>query len=188
MSEIKVSEQMFIELCFEFNFNVEQIAKRLAEIPGYEVRPYRIRDRIANYRKRGLLPLESGNSVTYGQVLRGTSTLYAPDGSIKQQWVKTDQSKQDLLDQFSAAIESISNTVVPVSPIPAPDTSLASKLAVYPIGDAHIGLLAWAPETGEDCDLNIIQTRMLAAMSLLVDQALPTDECFIVDVGKLIAA
>lgn len=66
-----------------------------------------------------------------------------------------------------------------------PDISddMSDLMSVYTIGDAHIGMLSWAPETGEDNDLIIAETRHIKAMELLVTQSRPTKEAFIVDVG-----
>ena len=56
-------------------------------------------------------------------------------------------------------------------------------MTVYPIGDAHIGLLAHAPETGADSDLTIIEHNLTSAMSMLVSQANPTQTAYIADLG-----
>ena len=74
MSYIKSNE--FVELVYEAEFNLTRIAELLTErYPSYDVRPERIRNRIANYRRKGLLPLDSGNSISLGELLKGTSTL-----------------------------------------------------------------------------------------------------------------
>lgn len=64
MSYIKSNE--FVELCYEAEFNLTKLAGLLSEhCPSYSVRPQRLEQRIANYRRKGLLPLDSGNSVSH---------------------------------------------------------------------------------------------------------------------------
>ena len=56
-------------------------------------------------------------------------------------------------------------------------------MAIYPIGDAHVGMLAWKPESGADNDLVTIETALTSAIAMLVQQATPSKEAFIIDVG-----
>ena len=66
----------FVQICIEHDYNVKDICSALhALYPTQDVRPYKVEQRIANCKRRGLLPLASGNSVDTGQILRGTSTL-----------------------------------------------------------------------------------------------------------------
>ena len=66
----------FVQICIEHDYNVKAICSALHDLyPTQDVRPYKVEQRIANCKRRGLLPLSSGNSVDTGQILRGTSTL-----------------------------------------------------------------------------------------------------------------
>lgn len=183
MSYIKSNE--FVELVYEAEFNLTRIAELLTErYPSYDVRPERIRNRIANYRRKGLLPLDSGNSISLGEQLKSTSTLYDSLGNVKMQWVKSDVPKQVQLDAFESAIAAIVDRVPSTFTAPPLSTTATEELlTIYPIGDAHIGMLAWGPETGTDNDLSIIEHSLTTAMNLLVEQATPSAEAFIIDVG-----
>ena len=93
MSYIKSNE--FVELVYEAEFNLTRIAELLTErYPSYDVRPERIRNRIANYRRKGLLPLDSDNSISLGEQHKKKTTLYDSLGNVKMQWVKSDVPKQ----------------------------------------------------------------------------------------------
>jgi hypothetical protein len=54
---------------------------------------------------------------------------------------------------------------------PAPDKSSQNPdfLNVIPIGDPHIGMLAWKPETGENFDTSIAVRELRACVRLLLD-------------------
>ena len=183
---MNVSTEAFKKIAIECNIDLDTIVKTLRErYPDVEHRPYRVMERIKTLRTRGQLPLDSGNTVSIGEVLRGTSTLFSGTGAIKQQWVKTDVLKETQLTAFSTAIDSILTRLTPSVPVLSPGISEEMKdyMSIYTIGDAHIGMLSWKPETGEDNDLEISEARHIKAMELLVSQSRPTYEAFIVDVG-----
>ena len=174
----------FIELCYEHNFDVKAICNAMTNLGSGTPRPSVVRNRIANYRRKGLLPLDSGNNVDKSTVLRGLSTLYDAEGNVKQQWVKSDVAKEDVLANFELAVSNIVSSVPSTLPTPPPSITTADIMTVYPIGDAHIGLLAHAPETGADSDLSIIEHNLVSAMTMLVSQANPTETAYIADLGK----
>ena len=174
----------FVQICIENDYNIKAICNELRKLyPAQDVRPYKVEQRIANCKRRGLLPLASGNFVDRGQVLRGTSTLYDSSGNIKQQWIKSDVDKADMLATFEAAVANIASTIVPIEATMPPSIVVSDLMTVYPIGDAHIGLLAHAPETGADSDLTIIEHNLVSAMTMLVAQANPTETAYIADLG-----
>lgn len=142
-----------------------------------------VRQRIKAYRVKGLLPLDSGNKISYGEVLKGSSTLYDDQGNIKLQWVKTDIAKTDQLEAFRLAINALITDVPSPEPVCQPLYTNDNIMTVYTIGDAHIGMMAWGKESGADHDIVIAESDLLSATKLLISQSTPTTECFIVDVG-----
>ena len=181
-----IKSDVFLQIAHECNFDAKAIiAKIQADInPAYTASTTSVNNRISNYRRKGLLPLDSGNYVSLGEVLKGTSTLFDSDGSIKQQWIKTDVPRQQQLDAFKQAIETFSSSVpsaIPSKPLTTPIVD--DTMAIYPIGDAHVGMLAWKPESGADNDLVTIETALTSVTAMLVQQATPSKEAFIIDVG-----
>lgn len=55
-----------------------------------------------------------------------------------------------------------------------------------PIGDAHIGMLAWEEECGEGYDLNIAENLHKNAVDLLIDRAPNAEQCTILDLGDFL--
>lgn len=186
-----LSQDEFIDIAKKLNYSPHAIRKHIRDTinPSYNHDLSKIADRIASYRNKGLLPLESGNKVDHGQSLRGVSTLYSDTGEIKQQWVKTDVPKTQSIEAFTSAIESLSSSLPTYTPGPPPVVATLNEdcMTIYPIGDAHIGMLAHIEESGQNNDLKLSEHRLTSAMALAVDQAYPTAEAFIIDVGGLIA-
>jgi len=122
-------------------------------------------------------------------VVKGTSTLYGEDGSVKAQWVKTreDSAKvQDLVREFVAvALEDVKGLSKHVA---APEHSDADLLSVYPIGDPHFGMYAWAEEAGDDFDTAIAEKITKGAIDRLVASAPDSETALILPLGDLMHA
>ena len=93
-----------------------------------------------------------------GQVLKGVSTLYDGTGTVKAQWVKTNADDEAKAVAMRAAIEGMKDELQPIPSIPAPSPTVGDLLTGYPVGDHHMGMLAWGLETGGDSyDLKIAE-------------------------------
>ena len=182
-----IKTDTFLEIAIQHNYDAKAILEHILTNvnASYSGTITSINNRNSNYRRKGLLPLDSGNFVSLGEVLKGSSTLFDHTGAIKQQWVKTDVPKQQQLDAFEAAISTLT-TRLPAAPAVVPPVlqpAMSDLMSIYTLGDAHIGMLAWGPESGEDNDLQISEARHIQAMQMLVAQSQPTAEAFIIDVG-----
>ena len=72
-----IKTDTFIDIASQCNFDAKAIIAHIqAHInPSYNTNTTVINNRISNYRRKGLLPLDSGNFVSLGEVLKGSSTL-----------------------------------------------------------------------------------------------------------------
>lgn len=115
--------------------------------------------------------------------VKGTSTLYGPDGEIKNQWVKTGQDKEQQEEAFRAAIEAFTDNLPKEKPISAPKNTNSNLMACYPVGDHHTGMLSWDKETGQDYDLEIAEKLLMGAINHLVGMAPSCDRATLVFLG-----
>ncbi len=106
-----------------------------------------------------------------GQKLRGMSTLYRGDGSIGAQWVKTKEDDAEQAEIFRAACEAMAADLPQIAPRAAKGNYRDELMAVYPIGDPHIGMYAWQDETGDSWDLKIAERVHCGAMAELVQRS-----------------
>lgn len=185
MSYIKSNE--FVELVYEAEFSLARIGELLAErYPSYDVRPERIRNRIANYRRKGLLPLDSGNSISLGEQLKSTSTLYDSLGNVKMQWVKSDVPKQEFLAAYEEAISSIASNLPALPLTPAPSAPLLADLAtLYISNDVHFGALMWDKESGADWNVDLASATLNSAYDYLFSCSPAARIGIVVDLGDL---
>lgn len=122
-------------------------------------------------------------------VVKGMSTLYDDDGKQRLQWVKTqlDHSKvEEVLREFVEWLVKDAKGLAPA--IPAPKHSDDDLLAVYPMGDPHFGMYAWAAETGDDFDTEIAERLTCAAIDRLVASAPAAHTALILELGDFFHA
>lgn len=126
------------------------------------------------------------DQVPEGHTVSGVSTLVSGDGHTLAQWIKTrkeSESKEELLQRFIQELPKTVSARTGSIPVPPSDSQAAELLAVYPMGDPHIGMLSWAPETGEDFDLGKAQKIMTTAMRELAGRGPRTHQALIVNLG-----
>jgi hypothetical protein len=123
--------------------------------------------------------------VAPGQRLRGASQLYRrgePEPVLT--WVKstTDHDATEaILREF---ITSLSKDAKGKSPVlPAPEHSNEDVLCVYPFGDPHFGMRAWAEETGNDFSTEHAERLTCGAIDRLIASAPPSDTGLILPLG-----
>lgn len=118
-----------------------------------------------------------------GMVPTGVSILSNDEGEI-QRWEKfkaEDYRRQELIEEtVKAFMEPLKGLH---KPFKTPKTETSDCLTNYIIGDAHLGLYAWRPETGDDFDVKIATRDLRAAGDRLIASTPNTKECLIVQLG-----
>lgn len=119
-------------------------------------------------------------------------------GTVKGGWIKTgkdengishsvrwtapaDDATTSLADSVRAAFEGMDRAV----PVPAPAHADDDLLTIYPIADAHIGMMAWGKETGEAYKTDIAVARLKSWMGKAVAASPASGRAVILDVGDL---
>lgn len=181
---MKINQINFMESVSTAGPKLKDIQRHIRDIYDVKISLTPIRNRIGRLRQKGLLPLASGNTVSTGEILTGTSTFYDEDGKIRRQWVKTDVEKSNQLAAFQRSVNKIIKNVIPARPIIAPRTNNSKDLLVkIPIADAHIGLLTHAPEVGANMDLKIAKEIFHTGMSLVIDSSPAAHTALLLDLG-----
>lgn len=127
-------------------------------------RKYGISDRVIRIRKAKLAKKGVGHGrdvshlVPDGYKIKGTSSLVDEFGNTKLQWVKTDTDAERQVELMKAVIEGMKSEITPVAPVKAVRTKRDDKLLnLYTVSDFHLGMLAWADESGDDWDMKIAE-------------------------------
>lgn len=120
-----------------------------------------------------------------GFLVKGVSTLYDQEGNPKIQWVKTERDNERRAEMMAEAIKAMCDDMPALPAVPLLDTLNINPdlMAIYPLGDPHIGMLAWAEETGQDWDLKIAESKMCGVFHRLVFASPPCERAVIVNLG-----
>lgn len=121
-----------------------------------------------------------------GYHVKGTSTLYDEDGSIKIQWVKTNKDKALELEMAEAVYKEMSQTVKRLPAMKEPKSCDEELLNFYPITDAHIGMLAWNKEGGRDWNLEIGEEVVTDAFRRAIIRSDKAESCVIGQLGDFL--
>lgn len=117
-------------------------------------------------------------------IVSRTSTLYDADNNIVQQWVQEkpeDKAKVELLHTMAQALAEKLPRAEPTPPVFTRYHS--DRLAGYPIGDHHMGMLSWKHETGASYDLDIGERLLTEAFTHLVSSTLGCEQALIAVLG-----
>lgn len=131
--------------------------------------------------------------VAPGFVAKGHSTAYdlrKPGAPPIIQWVKTQRDEKAQEEIIRAAISALAEDVRGLSPAVRSSSGPkhAELLTVYPLGDPHFGMYAWAKETGEGFDIEEARRLTLGAVDRLVDAAPASSTAIVLPLGDVFHA
>ena len=124
-----------------------------------------------------------------GQTIIGKSTFTKdPDGNPV--WIKTKADVEKQQEAFRQYIDSLCAEIKPAKPIATPKgVSDKSLLSAIFIGDAHVGMYAYAPETKHtDFDSDIAAKGLRDAIDDLISRSPNAEQGMLVDVGDFMHA
>ena len=141
---------------------------------------------IARAAKKGYSPAQGLNSVyPEGYVMQKVTVQRGSSGDVERTWERMCADSDKHLELLKDAIIAICDEASSLPPVPVPPVKhLKEDLMVnIPIGDAHIGMLAWGEESGEDYDLRIAEEVHKAAIDMLIEATPDAKYCTIIDLG-----
>lgn len=108
-----------------------------------------------------------------GSSAREVSTYVSGNGAILGQWIKAKPDHESAEDALRRLLRELPTEIpIRVGSIPLEcerSTLDPNRLAVYPLGDPHVGLMTWEPETGSNWDLKIACAVFKEAIEELVN-------------------
>ena len=137
-------------------------------------------------------PMKDGSTsyqIPTGYSIKGESVLLDEDDNVKIRWVKTDRDKEEQLNEMLSFWEDYFQSNMPRAELtPCPKDLNENLLCDYTIGDAHIGMYAWAAETGENWDTEKGVDILRKASNHLVNGSPNAKYAYILDVGDFFHA
>lgn len=122
--------------------------------------------------------------VPKGEQVIGRS-VYTKDDEGNPIWLKTKASIEKQQEAFKTYIDGLTSDITPAKKIPAPKKTLTKDLLpLIFIGDGHLGMRAYSPETKHsDFDSDIAAQGLREAIDDLVSRSPDADQAVLVDVG-----
>jgi hypothetical protein len=119
--------------------------------------------------------------------IKGKSTLKDKDGNLVMEWVKTEVSQQDKIENLRLAIEALNDKIIPCEPIPTPKHETFDKLInQYTLTDYHLGMMAWGDETGADWDMKIAESTLINYFKYAIDSSPKAESCIFAQLGDFL--
>lgn len=151
LKEAIISGMSVNKFCEKYGVNARGVQRRKAKLiqKGFSPENDWIKEAPDGYKVSGTTTLYKCGLDEYGNALRTPTN----------QWVKVNEDKERQLEILKEMCESFVTELPKLDPIPLenPDEIQDDLLAVYPLGDPHIGMMAWGKETGENWDLKIAE-------------------------------
>lgn len=110
------------------------------------------------------------------------------DGNVKHEWLISEQDADAKKLMVQEALEAMAQNLPKINARNKPDYVNADLMAVYPLGDPHIGMMAWGEESGQDWDLKIAEKYFCEVFDKLVKRAPACSEAVIVNLGDFFHA
>jgi hypothetical protein len=132
-------------------------------------------------------PLREPFSPLDGASLARRSTLVDAEGRVIQSWQIEKPDDKARWETLQAALDEFKKDLPREPAIPLECLIVnTNQLVGYPIGDHHMGMLAWWREVGASYDLDIGEALLTKAIDYLVDRSPPAQHALIVGLGDFL--
>lgn len=125
------------------------------------------------------------SAVPDGFRLKGRSIMKDQNGNVILQWEKSTVDSERQYEIVKEMCQGFVTDMPKLLPVTIYDDHLVEdkKLAVYPLGDPHVGMLSWEPETGQNWDLKIAEQAFCSIFDRVVRTAPRCKEALIINLG-----
>lgn len=115
---------------------------------------------------------------------KGVSALYNADGTLRSFWLLARTDQQAFVEMIKEEINEALENIPPIVDLPAAPLDYDSDIIPWiQIGDAHLGMLAYDKEVGDNFDVDICVRDLTAAFSIFIDELPACERLVINDLG-----
>lgn len=138
--------------------------------------------------RNGHAPGHFDSGVAPGYFMGKVTVQRGPEG-VERVWERQHPDDKVRAELMQAAIAALSEDVKGLAPLTAaPAKTYDDLLAVYPLGDPHFGMYAWAKESGADFDLKEARRLTMGAVDRLVSSSPAASTALILPLGDVFHA
>lgn len=142
----------------------------------------------ARVARLGVAPGHFENGVAPGYLMGKVTVQRGADGEVERTWERQSPDQIAWREAVQAAAEAMAEELPRVDPVvPAhPSYFNARLLNLYTLTDAHVGMLAWHREGGENWDLDIAETTLTKAFAAMIDASPPARTAVVNQLGDFL--
>jgi len=121
------------------------------------------------------------------ELFKGRSVLWNPEtGEQKLEWYKTDRDKQAQFEAMQNAIKALQEEIKPAPLVKQKIKPKNDLLNLFILTDAHIGMLAWGEEAGEDWDTALAEDMIMRFFGAAIDRAPMAERAVFAQMGDFL--
>ena len=171
--------------------SLRRLSPELAEQLGLEVKPInRDKEAFGNpqyyLNKKQLKQLKEIKEDEFEHKFSviGKSTLKNNKGETIIEWTKTNIKEEEKLKVLKEVVKSLKENITPTTPIKSPiafsNNSLCNQ---YTLTDYHLGMMAWACETGGNWDMKIAEDTLVRFFEVAIEQSPKCNKAIFAQLG-----
>jgi hypothetical protein len=119
-------------------------------------------------------------------IVTGKSTLRNRDGEVVAEWTKESLDQKAAHEARESAFAAMAGDLPRLDPVTPPAASSGDLATVYTLTDAHIGMLAWHREGGQDWDLAIAERTIVGCFEAAIKGAPDAELAILNQLGDLL--
>jgi hypothetical protein len=125
--------------------------------------------------------------VPEGFKVKGVSSLYDKDGKLSAQWVKSQIDEAKVKELLAAMLEAFKEQIPKAEKTKAPEDRDSDLMNLFVITDYHLGMFAWAEETGDaPWNLAIAERTLIAWIDEAVARAPKAEQAVYLNLGDFL--
>ena len=182
-----ITDEQIIEQLQRIERGEVKVKDAAAELGYSDIRGFTVRrERLI---KRGLWKpaADKDRVVPEPYYVKRRSQMLDAQGNVKLEWIISEQDAEQKKLAIQSALEALAENLPRIEPTTAPETN-SDLMAIFPLGDPHIGMMAWGEESGDDWDLKLAEQHFCAIFDKLVRRAPRCKEAVIVNLGDFFHA
>jgi len=134
----------------------------------------------------GHAPGHWDSGVPEGYLMGKVTVQRGPEG-VERTWERMSPEGTALLAAIKAAAEAMAEELPRALPVPHDPAGWNMRLLnLYTITDAHVGMLAWHREGGENWDLDIAEATLVKSFAAMVDASPPAAVAVVNQLGDFL--
>lgn len=166
----------------------KRLHKNEAEMLGLEIKPNEPNRTQARYwikqsQWEKVLELRGKNKLS----ITGKSTLRDKDGNVVMEWTKTNVTQEDKLKALRTAINTLKEDIIPIKKTKLKNDNFNANICnQYTLTDYHLGMMAWAEESGDDWDLKIAEYTLISFFETAIEQSPKAESAIFAQIGDFL--